>query len=941
MRTHNLPLDEKHYDPCKVESKIYKLWEESGVFTADNNSKKKPFTIVIPPPNVTGRLHMGHALNNTLQDAMIRYKRMSGFDALWVPGTDHAGISTQSVVKKHLDADGINYRDLGRQGMIEKIWEWKEKYGDQILLQLKRLGCSCDWSRTRFTMDEGLSKAVLVAFKRLYDEKLIYRGKYIVNWCPVDRTALSDEEVVTKDGGEPGHLWHFRYPLEDGSGHVEVATTRPETVLGDTAIAINPKDKRYKHLVGKKVLIPFVNRAVPVIEDDYVDPEFGTGCVKITPAHDPNDFQIGLRHNLEQIDVMTEDAHMISELPAPFAGLDRYECRKVLVSEMDKLSLLIKVEDRMVPIGRSYRSKAPIEYRLSDQWFVKMQPLAQEALAASNRNEVKFVPDRWDDFYRSWLEKTRDWCISRQVWWGHRIPAWYHKETGEILVDTKTPEQVEKNPDLWRQDEDVLDTWFSSALWPYSTLGWPEQSKDLARYYPNDVLVTGKDIIFFWVARMIMTGLFNLEKVPFHTVVINSIVCGEDGETMSKSKGNGIDPLHVIDGASREELEGPVHEARPTNMQAMLDKIAKRFPEGFTGVGADALRYTMLTSATDSQQMQLALSKFDEIGRPLLNKIWNGTKLALAFLENIDATDKSLGEQSLSDRWILSRLDSTTKQVIKSYESYSFHQATNALYHFFWDDLCDWYLEMAKIRSKQGSAGDRRRIAKTLSDVFLTFYRLIHPIMPFITEELWGHFHPKATRLGLVSEPELEEATLCVTSPFPSEQGEANSKLDRSFEIVQEVVRSVRNTRATSAIASKVELEAAVLVESKEISDLIKEVQEIICSLANLKSLKFVETAPDKMTVSVLPQLQLFLNILEHMDVKAEIARNTKSLEKLSKQVEALSKKLENKGFTDRAPKEVVDTEKAKLAEAKDQTLKIEQAIKELEHSSKSHRETE
>jgi len=930
-RSPNLSLEEKHYDPAKVEPEIYKVWEESGVFIADQNSTKKPFTIVIPPPNVTGRLHMGHALNNTLQDAMIRYKRMCGFDALWVPGTDHAGISTQSVVKKHLDADGINYRELGREGMIERIWEWKQKYGDQILLQLKRLGCSCDWSRTRFTMDEGLSKSVLVAFKRLYEKGLIYRGKYIVNWCPIDRTALSDEEVLTQDGGEPGHLWHFRYPLADGSGHIEIATTRPETVLGDTAIAVNPKDQRYKHLVGKKVVIPFVNREVPVIEDDYVDPEFGTGCVKITPAHDPNDFQIGLRHNLEQIDVMTDDAHMISELPAPFAGLDRYECRKVLVSEMEKLGLLVKVEDRMVPIGRSYRSKAPIEYRLSDQWFVKMRPLADVALAASDRKEVRFVPDRWEEFYRYWLENTRDWCISRQIWWGHRIPAWYHKESGKILVDVETPNEVLENPELWEQDEDVLDTWFSSALWPYSTLGWPEQTKDLARYYPNDVLVTGKDIIFFWVSRMIMTGLFNLEKVPFHTVVINSIVCGEDGETMSKSKGNGIDPLHVIDGASREDLEGPVHEARPANMEEMLAKIAKRFPDGFAGVGADALRYTMLTSATDAQQMQLALTRFDEVGRPLTNKIWNGSKLALAFLDQLDPEDNSTAPEALADRWILSRLDLTTRVVIKSYEQYAFHQATNAIYHFFWDDLCDWYLEMAKIRGKEGSAADKRRIAQTLTDVYLTFYRLLHPIMPFITEELWGHFHSRAAKSGLIADSDLKRAELCVTSPFPLDRGRSNPELDQSFEIVQEIVRSVRNMRATSGLGAKVALEAAVLAESESVIELIKEVEEVVLSLANLKSLSFVTAVPEKMSVSVLPQLRLFLNLLEHLDIGAEIARNQKSLEKLSKQVASLDQKLQNKGFTDRAPKEVVDAEKAKLAEARDQTLKIEQAIKELE----------
>ncbi|HQH28411.1 MAG TPA: valine--tRNA ligase, partial [Oligoflexia bacterium] len=480
-----LSLDQKHYIPAQIESEIYALWEESGVTSTKRTAGRPTYTIVIPPPNITGRLHMGHALNNTVQDALIRFKRMDGFDALWIPGTDHAGISTQSVVKKHLDAEGINYLELGREKTIERIWEWRNKYGDQILTQLRRMGCSCDWSRTRFTMDEMLSRAVRTAFKRLYDEGLIYRGKYIVNWCPVDRTALSDDEVITTDGGEPGHLWHIKYPLSDGSGYVTVATTRPETMLGDTAIAVNPKDPRYQKIVGQTVTLPLVGREIPVIADDYVEKDFGSGCLKVTPAHDLNDFQISRRHNLPQLNVMNEDGTMGEHAPKKYHGMDRFACREVVVEELSALGLLAGIEDRMTPIGRAQRSRSIIEYRLSDQWFVRMQPLAQQAIEASENGEIHLFPTRWEKIYRDWLMNTRDWCISRQIWWGHRIPAWYHKATGEILVAEETPAQAKLRPEEWEQDKDVLDTWFSSALWPYSTMGWPDKTEDLARYYPT------------------------------------------------------------------------------------------------------------------------------------------------------------------------------------------------------------------------------------------------------------------------------------------------------------------------------------------------------------------------------------------------------------------------------------------------------------------------
>ena len=925
-RSANIDLSEKHYDASKVENAIYNLWETHDVFKADNTSAKKPFTIVIPPPNVTGRLHMGHALNTTLQDVLIRYKRMEGFDALWIPGTDHAGIATQNVVKKHLESEGINYREYGREKMIERIWEWKGKYGDHILHQLRRLGCSCDWSRTRFTMDDNLSLAVRTCFKRLYDAGLIYRGKYIVNWCPVDQTALSDDEIDTKDGGEPGHFWYFKYPLKDQSGHIEIATTRPETMLGDTAVAVNPKDARYKDLIGKFITLPLVGRDIPIIADDYVDPAFGTGCVKITPAHDPNDFQIGLRHNLPQINIMHEDATMNEDVPEKYQGMDRYVCRKAVVKDLEALGLLTKVEERNVPVGRSYRSKAVIEYRLSDQWFVKMQPLAEQALQASEAGEVKFVPERWDNYYRTWLDKTRDWCISRQIWWGHRIPAWYNKETGEIIVEIETPRQVVENPEQLVQDDDVLDTWFSSALWPYSTLGWPHDSKDVERYYPTDVLVTGKDIIFFWIARMVMTGLFNLEKVPFHTVLINSIICDEDGETMSKSKGNGIDPLHIIEGATLEDLEGPVHEAKPSNKDALIKRLRTRFPEGFTGVGADALRYTMLTSATDAQQLNISLKKFDEIGRPLADKIWNATKLVLGLLEQCpDATPQA---PDLEEQWLASQLDSTIEKVQQAFDTYSFHHATEALYHFFWDDLCDWYLEIAKLHMKEASDAKKRLVCETLLEALSTFLKLIHPIMPFITEEMWGHVHPFIQKLSTKG-CEAKETVLALAS-FPKSLGRSNVPAQKSFSVIQDIVRTTRNMRAQGGISPKVAIEVVAVPNSREIGDSIHASHTLVVKLGNLKSLTIQESAPEKFSTVVLPSLQLCLNMAEHIDVDAEIQRNKRALEKIESVILSLTKKLGNETFVSKAPVEVVEKEREKLAEAIGQREKIEATLEEL-----------
>jgi valyl-tRNA synthetase len=921
-----LSLDEKHYDATKVENKIYELWEKHTVFKAGKDKTRKPFTIVIPPPNVTGRLHMGHALNNTTQDVLIRYKRMDGFDALWIPGTDHAGIATQTVVKKQLQAQGINYKDLGREKFVEKVWEWKQKYGDHILMQLKRMGCSCDWTKTAFTMDRNLSDAVNVAFKKMYDQGLIYKGKYIVNWCPVDKTALSDEEVIVKDGGEKGHLWYFKYPLQDKSGFITIATTRPETMLGDVAVAVNPKDDRYKNMIGKKLILPIVNREIPIIADEYVDAEFGTGCVKITPAHDPNDFQIGMRHKLEMLNIMNEDASLNDTVPEQYRGLNRFKARKQIVAEMESLGLLEKVEDRITPVGRSYRSGEIIEYRLSDQWFVKMKPLTEMALERSLKGELKFYPDRWDDHYRGWLNNLNDWCISRQLWWGHRVPAWYHKETGEILVDTQTPTDVIKNPDKWQQDEDVLDTWFSSALWPYSTLGWPEKTEDLERYYPTSILVTGKDIIMFWVVRMVTTGLFNVGKMPFHEVLINSIICDEDGETMSKSKGNGIDPLHVIDGASREDLTGPIFEARPNNMKELLARVEKLFPNGFPGVGADAMRYTLLTSATDAQQLNISLRKFSDIGRPLSDKLWNAAKLVFSMLDSNEAIKAEANKPTMVDNWLNSRLQQTITAVRHGIDNYKLHLTCEAIYHFLWSDFCDWYLEIAKFRIKDSNDAEKRLVVENIAKAFSTLITLMHPIMPFITEEIWGHLKPRLDKHNISS----SNQEILALVDFPVSNNQIDPVSIKEFSIIQQIVRSIRTMRLNANVSPKIELDCYVKFNNVDDLTLLNDNMQLIVNLANLKSLAPTDKIMDNYSAHVADDLAVYLNLSEHIDTKAELLKNQKALEKAKKVVEALQAKLSNEDFVARAPEAVVKAEKAKLSEAVSKVQGLESIIKSL-----------
>jgi valyl-tRNA synthetase len=966
-RNTNLSLEATHYEPKSVEDPISKLWDDRGVFSCDPASDKPKFSMVIPPPNVTGRLHMGHALNNSVQDALNRYKRMDGFDPLWVPGTDHAGISTQSVVKKQLDAAGIDYRALGREKMVERIWEWKEKYGNQILFQLRRMGCSCDWSKTRFTMDEGLSRAVRAAFKRLYDDGLIYKGKYIVNWCPVDQTALSDDEVITQEGGEPGHLWHFRYPLKNsqtknGKNYLVIATTRPETMLGDSAVAVNPKDERYSALVGQKIILPLVGREIPIIADDHVDKDFGTGCLKVTPAHDPYDFQIGLRHDLPQINIMNADGTIGDQAPSQYHGLDRFAAREKIVGEIKSAGLLEKIDDRMTPVGRAQRSRAIIEYRLSDQWFVKMKPLAEKALRASAEGRINLFPERWEAVYRNWLENTRDWCISRQIWWGHRIPAWYHKSSGKVLVDIDTPDEVKNNPGEWTQDQDVLDTWFSSALWPYSTLGWPDRTDLLTKYYPTSVLSTAKDIIYFWVARMVMTGCWLMGDVPFTRVYFHSVVCDAQGETMSKSKGNGIDPLHVIDGATLKELEEPIFEARPENLQQVVDRLHKAHPNGFAGVGADALRFTLLSLNSEAQQVQLSLEKFDEVGRRFVDKLWNASRFVISSLQS--AAAGPIADPTLDDAWILGRLDKTVQSVRAGLDSFRFDEAVNSLYRFFWDDFCDCYVERSKARQKEG-ADVARRVQFTLAEVLGTTIRLLHPIVPFVTEELWGHLYSSMARGSLFPQhtPELSTSDLCAKAPYPTDQGRFNPEIDAAVVDRHSLIRGIRDIRAQQNIAPRARLSADAAfeqingpivslkichpIESTEsnstfqISTELSTGDKIVISGAGLSQFTVHPANVDEQifagysrsAIPGTPPKLIFVNTAEFQDIGAEIERQERDLKRAIQDIERVEKKLNNPNFMAKAPAEIREAEQHTLAEATSRRAKILETLNQLKQS--------
>ncbi len=944
------------FDPGAVEAEGWKRWNEARAFESEvdpdgsprrgGHPEREPFTVVIPPPNITGRLHMGHALNNTIQDVLVRYRRMEGRDALWVPGTDHAGISTQTVVRKHLDSQGVDYRALGRDEFIARVWEWRERYGGVILEQLRKLGCSCDFRRTRFTMDDGLSRAVRTVFKALYDRDLIYRGKRVVNWCPVDRTALSDDEVETAPDGEPGHLWRIDYPLFDEPGkRLTVATTRPETLFGDVAVAVHPEDHRYRAFVGKQVLLPLTGRAIPVITDSAVDRNFGSGCLKITPAHDPHDFEIGQRHGLEPRNVMHEDATLNDAVPEPFRGLDRYRAREEAVAALDAAGLLQKVEPHRLPLGRAQRSGAPIEYRLSDQWFVRTRPLADRALRRSgwelgdegwekkSAGELRFHPARFEQLYARWLIGIRDWTISRQIWWGHRIPAWHHRETGEVLVGVNPPAAVQREPDAWRQDEDVLDTWFSSWLWPMSTLGWPdEHTPDLGRYYPTSVLSTDKGILFFWVARMNFAGIEMTGRLPYRDVYIHPTVLDERGAVMSKSKGNGVDPLAVIEGATLDELKRPVLEARPSNMGDLLRRVERNFPQGFEGVGADALRFTLVRLCSEGQEMRLALSKFHEIGRRFVTKLWNASRFALLAIEGVEESAPASAPQP-EDRWITSRVAGCAQETRNALERFDFAAVGSLLYRFVWNDFCDWYVELAKARMRSAPES-ARRTAATLGLVLADTLALLHPVTPFVTEHLFGQLLPAMDRKGLWSETHPESALLA-RARFPAADAPRDPELETDFDALRRLVSGVRKLRADTGLPPDLPLPLAVKESPARpgFGALLTGCSGPVRAVARLESLSvlskerpwsFGAASAGSNQVSIVdPAFEARTPLDGKLDPAAASARISTQLKRIRSQAAAARKRLDNRRFVERAEPAVVAEQRNRLEALSDQESRL------------------
>ena len=874
------------YDPKAAEQKWYEYWLKGGYFKAGNKKDAQPFSIVIPPPNVTGMLHIGHALDFTLQDIIIRSKRMQGFDALWLPGSDHAGIATQTKVEQKLREEGVSRYDLGREKFLEQVWDWKEHYANTIREQWSKMGLSLDYSRERFTLDEGLSKAVRRVFVQLYEQGFIYRGKYIINWDPAARTALSDIEVEYKE--VQGHLYHLQYPLQDGSGSITVATTRPETMLGDTAVAVHPEDDRYKHMIGKMLVLPIVGREIPVIADEYVDKEFGSGAVKITPAHDPNDFEVGLRHQLPQITVMDESGKM-NEHAAQYQGLDRTECRKQIVKDLQEQGVLIQIEDHVHQVGHSERSGAVVEPYLSTQWFVKMKPLAERAIEAQKTGKgVHFVPDRFEKTYLNWIENVRDWCISRQLWWGHRIPAWYCEDCGHVHVASKDVSACSScgSANL-KQDEDVLDTWFSSALWPFSTLGWPEQTDDLQRYYPTSVLVTGYDIIYFWVARMIFTALEFTDSIPFKDVLMHGLVRDSEGKKMSKSLGNGVDPLDVIE-----------------------------------KYGADAMRFMISTSSTPGQDLRFRWERVEQ-ARNFANKIWNASRFALMNLEGVTYEDIDIsGKLGTADRWILHRMNETARDITRLMDSYEFGETGRVLNNFIWDDLCDWYIEFAKISLYGADEQAKKKTQSVLAYVLDRTLRMIHPFMPFISEEIWQHLPHDGETITLAAWPTYDV------------QFEAPDAV-REMTLLMDMIRAVRNIRAEVNVPMSKKIELLVKptdagTETNVTNNL--EYVERFCGTTKLEVSQQV-SAPNKAMSAIVTGAELYLPLAGLIDIGQEIARLEKEVEHLNKEVERVDKKLSNEGFMAKAPEKVVEEERAKQRDYSEKRDKVIARIAELKEA--------
>jgi valyl-tRNA synthetase len=856
---------EKTYDPQGIENKLYKNWLDKKYFHAEVDRSKKPFTIVMPPPNITGKLHMGHALDNTMQDILIRYKRMQGYNALWIPGTDHAAISTEVKVTNQLKEEGIDKKELGREGFLKRTWEWKEEYGGTITSQLKKIGSSCDWDRERFTMDEGCSKAVEEVFIKLHAEGYIYQGARIINWCPVCKTTISDAEVEHEE--QAGHFWHLKYPIVGSDKFVVVATTRPETMLGDTALAVNPKDERYQELIGKNVILPLLNKEIPVIADDYVDMEFGTGVVKITPAHDPNDFEVGKRNNLPQINVLNDDA-TINENGGKYEGMDRYEARKLMVSELKEQGLLEKIEDHSHNVGTHDRCKTTVEPLIKQQWFVKMEELAKPAIEALKTGDLAFVPERFDKTYLNWLENIRDWCISRQIWWGHRIPAYYCNSCHEVIVDREMPDVCPKCGSIhFTQDEDTLDTWFSSALWPFSTLGWPDNTEDLDYFYPTDVLVTGYDIIFFWVIRMVFSGYAHTGKAPFHTVLMHGLVRDSQGRKMSKSLGNGIDPLEVID-----------------------------------KYGADALRFTLVTGNAPGNDMRFYWERV-EASRNFANKVWNASRFIMMNMDSTKVEEVDLSTLTGADKWILSKANKLAAEITSNMDKFDLGIAVQKLYDFIWEEFCDWYIEMVKPRLYNEEDETKKAALWTLRTVLIQSLKLLHPYMPFITEEIFVTIQDEEESIMISSWPEYK-----TNWNFETEENEV--------EIMKAAVRGIRNVRAEMNVAPSKKAKVYVVSENEELQGIFERGKVFFAFLGYASE---VVVQKDKSGISedavstVIPDAVIYMPFAELVDIEKEIERLKKEEERLNKELARVNGMLKNERFVSKAPEEKINEEKEKL----------------------------
>ncbi len=886
----------KTYDPKSFEDRIYKTWEESGAFAPDMKEDKKPFTIVMPPPNITGQLHMGHAMDLSLQDVLTRFKRMQGYRTLWLPGTDHASIATEvKVVNKIREEEGKSKEELGRDEFLKRAWAWKEEYGNRITTQARKMGASCDWKRERFTMDEGCNIAVKEHFIRLYEKGLIYKGSRLINWCPVCQSALSDIEVEHED--KQGKYWYFRYPGADGSEGITVATSRPETMFADVAIAVNPDDERYKKLVGTKVILPLVGREIPIIADPYPDPEKGTGAVKITPSCDPNDFEVGQRNDLEILECLDETAHM-TEMAGKYQGMDRYECRKAWVADLDAAGYLVKIEDIVIPTGECYRCHNVVEPRISEQWFVKMKPLAEPAIEAVRKGETEFVPDRFDKIYYHWMEDIKDWCISRQLWWGHRIPAYYCDECGEMVVAKDTPEKCPKcGCTHFKQDEDVLDTWFSSALWPFSTLGWPEKTEDLKTFYPTSVLVTGYDIIFFWVARMIFSSIEEMGAAPFKHVLIHGLVRDSQGRKMSKSLGNGIDPLEVID-----------------------------------KYGADALRFMLLSGIAPGSDIRYQDEKI-EAARNFANKLWNASRFVIMNLENEDGSFKEMSNEKTAqlkpeDKWMMQIVSDAVKEITVNMENYELALAANKIYELIWNQYCDWYIELVKARLYGNDEEDKKTARYALLAVLKDLLKLLHPYMPFITEEIWGYLPKEEGAKDFL----MQEA-------WPKLLSEDYSKDVVILNTAMDAIKSIRNIRAEADAAPSKKLHAMLVVDEAKKED-VEAGFAYIKSLANIEEIKFAgkDELPEDTMSAVLPGLEIYIPSDELIDYKAEYEKQLAEKKRLESEIARASGKLANEKFVAKAPADVIQAERDKLANYQDMLEKTIARIASVEKKYKTQR---